>query len=155
MDHWSCHNPLAVKIVLPHRFAKYAPRISRIFLSKQLFLLKLFSHGGDYLSYQFGIWDVQMYLCPVDLHRRKSDRRAWKWIVPRKRARLVFESAQRNERNEPKPEEKKPKPKPEEKKPKPDKKTPRPRREGSREPREPRGPNAKEVISSLFRVCVV
>ncbi len=147
MDHWSCHNPLTVRIVFSHRFAKYASRISRTFLSKQLFLLKFFSH--------FGIWDVQMYPCPVDLHRRKSDRRTWKWIVLSKRARLVFESVQRNERNEPKPEEKKPKPRPEEKKPKPDKKMPPPRREGSREPREPRGPNAKEVISSLFRVCVV
>jgi hypothetical protein len=135
----------------------YVSRVNRLNLSNQHLLLKISFCESNPYPYQLcsATAYVQMYLCPVDLYSADSGQSIQALVTPVLQARPVFESDQGNWRSEPKPDKKKPEPKPDRKKPepKPDKK--KPGREGRREPREPRGPNAKAMSSIFFRICRV
>ena len=141
VDRYTCKNGRARALHIPSFiYFNYVLRIDKIFLSNALHLLNVFLCRRDHCFYQLFLMasDIQTYCCPVDLSRR-----LWGQIAFVRRAGCIFENDQRSDKNKPKPGKKKPEPQPDRQKPKPG-------RKGSREPREPRGPNAKGLHSFGF-----
>jgi hypothetical protein len=149
-DYGKADDPRTVKTLFPYGLAINVSREKRLILSKQHFLLTISLSKKEHCLSQFSpaIPYVQTYFHPVDLSIGNSDRRIRNQIILLRRTRLVWGNEQGKDRKKPKPGKKKPEPKPEEKKPKPG-------REGSREPREPRGPNAKAVRPSPSGLVIV